>query len=312
MNNKIGDPLVSIIIPTYNRESLILRAIQSLDDQTFQDFEIFIVDDASTDSTEKVIKKLAHPKINFIRLNENKGQCYARNLAIKQSRSKYIGFLDSDDEWLPTKLEKQVRLFEKSNDRLGAVYCGFIEKDEVQNEERIINRDNLRGDLYKPLLGGFCPSTPTMFLVKRQALIDVDFFDEKLPTFVDLDLWLSIAKKGYTFDYVDEPLIIKYEHEGEQIAKNLDMRIRGLDAFSEKWGSEMVKNTGEKSYTKFKKYKVFVVIKALLENLPKNYRKDVLRSILLMFKYRIVNFKMYAKIFLVLIFGKGILSRSKE
>src|SRR4030042_5052103 len=106
-------PTVSIIIPTYNRAHLVMRAINSVLDQSFQDFEIIIVDDASRDNTEKMVSGIRDKRIFYIRHEKNRGGSAARNTGIKQARGEYIAFLDSDDEWLPEKLEKQLKVLEQ-------------------------------------------------------------------------------------------------------------------------------------------------------------------------------------------------------
>ena len=301
----MSNPKVSIIIPTYNREDLIQRAIKSITGQTNQDYEIIIADDASTDNTEEVIKSIQNSKIIYFKLDKNSGQCVSRNLAIKKARGEYIGFLDSDDEWMPEKIEKQTKVFENSEDpNLGAVYCGFIEKDEVMDRTEIINRDNLKGDIYKNLLSGFCPSTPTMFLVKKSILDEVNGFDEGLPTFVDYDLWLRIAKLGYTFDYVDEPLIVKYEHAGEQIAKNLEKRKKGLSLFIERWGEEMTNKIGFKNFEAFKRYKVEVLVKSLIEKPGADYKNDMKEALRLLKDVNSRNLKLFLKIQKLRFLGK--------
>lgn len=298
-------PKVSVIIPTFNRANLIQRSIHSLFNQTVQDFEIIIADDASTDNTEQIIKNYNDNRIIYFKLLKNSGQCVSRNQAIKIARGDYIGFLDSDDEWLPEKIEKQLSVFEKSFDpKLAAVYCGFIEKDEIKNKTEIINRDNLRGDIYVNLLSGFCPSTPTMFLVKKDTLIKVNGFDEKLPTFVDYDLWLRIAKEGYTFDFVDEPLIVKYEHAGAQIAKDPEKRKDGLELFLKKWGNEILSNVGEKGYNNFRRNKIEALVNAGLENPGENYRKNMSNSIKLLFYGRSAKLNLYLKAMKVYVFAR--------
>ncbi len=202
------NPVVSVIIPTYNREKLIIDAIDSILNQTFQDFEILIIDDASTDNTEKVIKDLGNEKIRYYKLDRNGGQCIARNYGIKIAKGNYIAFLDSDDRWLPEKLEKQIACFNKGEKELGCVYAYAYEKDVIEDTTFLPNDIYFRGNIHDKFLEGFCPPTPSIFMVKKEALLKVNGFDEKLITFVDLDLWLRISKK-YQFDYLDEPLIIK-------------------------------------------------------------------------------------------------------
>lgn len=100
-------PTVSVVIPTYNRAHLVGRAIQSVLNQTYQDFEIIVVDDGSTDNTEEVVKSFNDPRIRYIRHDQNRGGSAARNTGIKMARGEYIAFQDSDDEWLPEKLESR-------------------------------------------------------------------------------------------------------------------------------------------------------------------------------------------------------------
>ena len=98
------------------------RAIQSVLDQTYEDFELIVVDDGSTDNTEEVVKNFGNDKIRYIRHEENKGAAAARNTGIRAARGEYIGFQDSDDEWLPVKLEKQIKVFETAPPEVGVVY----------------------------------------------------------------------------------------------------------------------------------------------------------------------------------------------
>ena len=118
---------VSVIIPTYNREKLVSRSIQSVLDQTYQDYEIIVVDDASIDNTEKVVKSFNDVRIRFLRSNLNKGGSAARNMGIIAANGEYIAFLDSDDEWLPEKLEKQISILKNLKSlEWGGIYCGHI------------------------------------------------------------------------------------------------------------------------------------------------------------------------------------------
>ena len=134
MNN-----LVSVIIPTWNRSNLIPTAINSVLNQTYKDWELIIVDDGSTDNTEEVIKKFQtnDTRIKFIKHKENSGGCSAQKIqGVKNALGNYIAFLDSDDEWLPTKLEEQLDLFKKSTvDNLGFVGCRVIYKKSDGSEE---------------------------------------------------------------------------------------------------------------------------------------------------------------------------------
>ncbi|MBE0654729.1 MAG: glycosyltransferase family 2 protein [Bacteroidales bacterium] len=299
-------PKVTIIIPTHNRADILPRAIKSVQAQTFQDYELIIIDDASTDETDQVMKGIVSDKIRYIKLDKNQGQCVARNRAYQKARGEYIGFLDSDDEWMPEKLEKQLRLFEHSKtEKLAAVYCGFIEVDELTNKTHVINRDNIRGNIYKDLLKGFCPSSTSMFLIKSKVFKEVLGFDEQLVTFVDYDLWLRISKAGYIFDYVDEPLIVKYEHFGPQIAKNLDKRLKGLSQLLTKWCSEMERIDGKGACRRFRKNKIEAVAKSIIENPVEQTRKDIKKSVQLLWQVSSIKLRLYAKGILFLLYGRS-------
>lgn len=117
--------LVSVIIPTYNRANLILQAVKSVLNQTYKNFEIIIVDDGSSDNTEDVINVIHDNRIRYIKHAINKGASAARNTGIREAKGKYIAFQDSDDHWLPDKLEKQVKRIENTPDHVGAVFGGY-------------------------------------------------------------------------------------------------------------------------------------------------------------------------------------------
>ena len=115
-------PAVSVIIPTYNRAEFLRLAITSVLNQTFQDFEIIVVDDASEDHTHEVMNNLNDKRIKYIRHEVNKRVSAARNTGVLHSSGDYIAFLDDDDEWLPSKLQRQVALLEDSTSTCGGVY----------------------------------------------------------------------------------------------------------------------------------------------------------------------------------------------
>ena len=208
------NPKVSVIIPTYNRTNLLPRAIKSVLNQTFKDFELIIVDDCSTDNTEEVIRKFQKKdkRIKHIRHEKNRGLSAVRNTGIRITKGEYIGFLDDDDEWLPEKLEKQIKLFSSSPDKkLGFVACDYL---EINSNTGAVFRYNIPKykNAFKTLLKStsLCNSSNT--IVKRNVLDDVGFFDENLEVGEDRDMWIRIAQK-YDFDFVPELLFRYYIHQ---------------------------------------------------------------------------------------------------
>jgi len=120
-------PEVSVVIPTYNRAQFIERCVCSALQQTYRDLEVIVVDDGSNDGTDIRIDNLKRTdsRLHFLRHDKNRGAQAARNTGIYAARGKYIAFLDSDNEWMPDKLERQLPLFENNNNKVGVVYSGF-------------------------------------------------------------------------------------------------------------------------------------------------------------------------------------------
>jgi len=225
-------PTVSVIIPTYNRAYLLGRAIQSVLDQTYQDFEVIVVDDASSDNTEEVVKSFNDERIRYIRHVKNKGEAAARNTGIKIARGEYIASHDSDDEWLPEKLEKQMKVFETVSLDVGVVYTGFWRvkgnKRTYIPLSRVTKKD---GYIYGELLKGNFVGTPTT-LIKRVCFERAGMFDERLPHLVDWEMWLRISKI-YRFKCITEPLVIVY-YTLDSISANRDALIEARKLILEK------------------------------------------------------------------------------
>lgn len=214
---------VSVIIPTYNRGHLVGRAILSVLDQTYQDFEIIVVDDGSKDYTEEVVKSFNDPRICYIRHTRNLGGSAARNTGIRAAKGKYIAFLDSDDEWLPTKLEEQIRVFHNEQN-CGVVYTDLL---RIYSDGRIelYKGKHLGGWVLKDLLVTSIIGSTSSAVIKRECFDVVGLFDETLPSCQDWDMWIRIAKK-YPFKRVPKPLVKYYLH-GEQISSNRAAVLEG-------------------------------------------------------------------------------------
>jgi glycosyltransferase involved in cell wall biosynthesis len=225
-------PAVSVIIPTYNRAHLIGRAVKSVLDQTYQNFELIVDDDGSSDGTERVIRDFHDERIVYIRHKENRGAPAARNAGIKAARGNYIAFLDDDDEWLPEKLEKQMNIFAVSPDA-GVVYSGFWKWEHNRNvyiPYKWVSQKE--GYIHEELLKGNFVGTPTA-VVKKECLLKAGLFDEELPCLQDWELWIRISKHC-TFMYVDEPLIRTHYTPGSISESSHDARAETLQMILEK------------------------------------------------------------------------------
>jgi len=152
----LKNPNVSVIVATYNRANFIDRAIKSILNQIYQDFEIIIVDDGSSDNTEEIIKGYKDKRIIYIKHKKNQGISTARNTGIKRAKGEYIAFLDSDDEWFPEKLERQVVLLQNESSEVGVVYSDLRYIDENGKDMNKLLNPRKEGYIYKDLLGENC------------------------------------------------------------------------------------------------------------------------------------------------------------
>lgn len=225
-------PSVSVIIPTHNRCDMLRNAIQSVLDQTYRDLEIVVIDDASNDKTGEIVENFNDERIRYIRHTENKGGSASRNTGISCARGRYIGFLDDDDEWLPTKLELQINRFQK-RPHVDVVVCGYFVRDT--GNDRVIDSVSPKnsGNIYGDLLWDNTIAIPTV-LIKRDILGDSYRFDPELPRLQDWDMWLRLAKTSI-FDCIEEPLVIVNIHDNNRISTDstalLVARMRILEKY---------------------------------------------------------------------------------
>lgn len=236
--------LVSVIIPTHNRAELLPRAIRSVLGQTYLNLECIVVDDASTDNTRQVIQHFNDERLVYLRHEINRYASAARNTGIACARGELIAFLDDDDEWLPTKLEKQVALIQNLPARVGMVYCWM---DYFDTQEHLVNEHHPThiGHVFPLVLGqqriGGCPT----LLVRRSVVKQVGGFDEELPRGNDGDFILRVCH-DYDVDFVPEVLVKVYvDHAYERISQfdeqGIRNAIKGHQAILSKFHDELHK-----------------------------------------------------------------------
>jgi glycosyltransferase involved in cell wall biosynthesis len=222
----MNSPLISTIIPAYNREQFIERAVQSVLAQTMADLEVIVVDDCSTDGTAGRAAGLAQvdSRVRLLQQTSNMGAQAARNRGIREARGHYIAFLDSDDEWLPEKLERQLSLFERANSRLGVVYAGFRQV-YADGRAPVEALPFARGDVYRTALSGWIADMNTL-LVRRDVLEKAGPLDESVRAFQEWALCIQLSKTC-DFDYVSAPLAVYHLHGGASISTNLLHNAQG-------------------------------------------------------------------------------------
>lgn len=204
---------ISIIIPTYNRAHLIERSVRSVLNQTYENIELIIVDDGSTDNTEQIIKSIDDNRIIYHK-QENRGQSEARNTGALLSTSDYIAFHDSDDVWRENKLQRQMSYMEE-NPQYGMVYCSFL-KHMLDGETFTTPNSNLigetEGDMFLTLLVNNKISTQTM-LLKKDLFLELGGFDLSLRCLEDWEFALRFSK-SYYIGHVNETLVDVYQQPG--------------------------------------------------------------------------------------------------
>lgn len=239
-------PLVSVIIPTYNSANYIKEALESVFEQTFQDFEIIVIDDGSTDGTGEILKKYGD-RIRSL-FQDNSGPASARNKGIRIARGRYIAFLDADDIWLPLKLEKQVGLFHQ-REYLGMVTTGVCSFDEKGVFGFSTNKREtlMRGDIARNIFLRSNVGTPTV-MVRKEVFDKIGLFEENIRQAEDDNMWIRIASH-YDVELIDEALT-KVRNHPQRMTLNkselLESVLTNIQLLRTKYG-ETVKKKIEKA-----------------------------------------------------------------
>lgn len=236
-------PPVSVVIPAYNRAGTIRAAIESVLRQSWEDFELLVVDDGSTDATLDAAAKVTDPRLRLVESPANGGAAAARNRGVEHARGTWIAFQDSDDEWLPTKLEKQMaRLLAPapSGTAFVGAYCGLLTLGGLDDDPdaRLQLRyvpdpaiGTVEGDITTPLLLRNQVSTQTL-VVRRDSFIALGRFDAAMTPIEDWDFVLRLAQTG-PIAFVDEPLVHQ-RFSANSITRHQAARLKALDRIVEK------------------------------------------------------------------------------
>lgn len=206
---------VSVIIPTYNRLPMLKEAIHSVLDQDFEDFELIVVDDGSTDGTSDEIRRYGG-RVKLIQNNENKGVSFSRNRGILQSKGKYIAFLDSDDLWVKGKLKLQVSFLDE-NPQYPMCYTDEIWIRKGKRVNPMKKHEKYSGWIFEKCLP-LCIISPSSTMMRRSLFSQVGLFDEALPVCEDYDFWLRVSSRFPIF-FIPEKLIIKRGGHSDQLSQ---------------------------------------------------------------------------------------------
>jgi len=219
---------ISLVIPCYNRSSLLNRALHSVFEQSFLPDEVIVVDDGSTDDTAEMLQK-NFPQVTYL-YQENSGVSHARNTGIKHATGDWIALLDSDDTWLKNKLELQISALKQSPE----IKICHTEEIWIRNGVRVnaMNKHKKSGGWIFEQCLPLCAMSPSSIMIHRSIFDAVGLFDESLPACEDYDLWLRLSNY-YPVLFIEQALINKYGGHEDQLSHQywgMDrFRIKALD-----------------------------------------------------------------------------------
>ncbi|MDL2226129.1 glycosyltransferase family 2 protein [Deltaproteobacteria bacterium OttesenSCG-928-M10] len=218
-----ASPLISVIIPAFNREAVVGRAVNSVLAQDYPHFELIVVDDGSTDNTGALLAPLAESgRLKYFK-QANRGVSAARNRGLREAGGRFIAFLDSDDEWLPGKLSAQAAYFQENPGSL------IVQTQErwIRNGRRVnpkFKHLKKAGDIFLESVE-LCLISPSAVMLRRELLDEVGLFDEELAAAEDYDLWLRVLAR-HPAGLIDRELVIRYGGHDDQLSAG-----PGLDRF---------------------------------------------------------------------------------
>ncbi len=230
---------ITVVIPAFNREKTILKCLESAVNQTYEPQEVLVIDDGSSDHTRELVLSFPSDKVRLL-CQEHRGAQAARNAGIKNAKGNYIAFLDSDDEWIPDKLEKQAAILKKKPDAVVYSNC-YVVRGAARS---VWNTPGTSGWVYDELLQHPGPMFQGM-TVSRKALEDAGLLDEKVPAYQEWDTSIRLAEK-YEMIHMEEPLFYYNQHDGETISKNGTKDIEGYEYVVNKHRKRIIKVAGYK------------------------------------------------------------------
>ena len=221
----MDSPFFTVVIPTHNRSNLLKRAVVSVLNQTFEDFEIIIVDDHSTDDTTSVVSSFSDPRIQYMINHRTKGACGARNTGIFVAKGKWVAFLDDDDVWFPEKLKYQYKKAKRANHTIGLI-CTDYAIYRGRKREPVIFKNRPSGWVRNKLLYGGNIGCLSSTCIRSDILRDIEGFDERFPSKQDQDLWLRVAELA-AFTHVPKTLVYMYQEKRSRIGQNMKSKLEG-------------------------------------------------------------------------------------
>ena len=293
-------PFFSVVISTKNRATLVLKAIESVFNQTFQNFELIVVDNASTDNTQHELTKIKNDRFTYLRNDIDRERCFARNRGILASKGDYVCFLDSDDEYLTNHLEVIYKFVQHSEVKQALFFTNAYETYNFENLQERVCPDLNKYNLFEYLLT--YTFNPARVAIHRSILSEFQF-DEEIPGLEDLDLWLRIATKFPVLQIKERTIVYQIHDESYSIAAPKRFE-RELSLFKYVFSKSILKENlpihSKKRLISMCHYKIsmalstsfnpikthYHIVKAFF-NFPKGYNQNANKTMLVIFIYQL-------------------------
>ena len=245
------NPIVSIITPNYNASKFIRNSLESVINQTYKNWELIIVDDCSTDDSVAIINEFnkIDKRIRFFQLDKNSGPAIARNKGIEEAKGKFIAFLDSDDRWLPTKLEKQLSFMLKN--KIALSHTSYISHNEMYMDEKLLEAKQ-KVTYHDLLTNNYIGCLTTMYSIEHLGKVYMPIISKRQ----DWALWLKITRQNVISYGIDEPLAL-YTRRKNSVSSN---KFRLM-----KFNWEIYRNFEKLNFFKSSYYFFILFIKKLLK-----------------------------------------------
>ena len=272
IKEKMSNSLVTICIATYNRSSLIPRAIKSVQSQAYRNIEIIVIDDGSIDNTKEVVTGFMDEdsRIRYFKHSKNKGLASARNTAIEKARGTFFTFIDDDDVWEETFIGDLIDLALDYNENW-CFCCGHKSGNNC-------SIPYFEGSLKKYILEGYTPPVAAQFYYTK-TLKEIGGYTSRIKSGVDHDLWLKLAVNGYSIKSLEKCLAIPNQNTNEErMTTNPEKRIKGIQKSLEIWEKLIVNNFGKDFFLHFKKNYYFHIYRKFLISALQN--KNVKSSLI--------------------------------
>ena len=271
-------PLVTVGVTTYNRSNLLRCAIDSVLVQTYGHVEVYVVDDNSADGTRETVTAYDDSRITYLRNDCNLGVSACRNRILELALGKYVAFLDDDDTWSSEKLERQVFLAETRASECAIIYCGCV---VIGQNRSVVNMSmpKIRGRIRSAIAAGRLVTIPSSHLFRTEKIREIGGYDTSLRSHEEHDIWMAMARRDCTADYVNDVLVTVGAHLGYRLTADVVGRWTATDTYLAKWRPWLINWMGHRGAVAYEqRYRVKVMSGVSREAIARSDLRGLLRA----------------------------------